>query len=48
MKTYKSSDLTHKRAEILEEARKRGVLIEERRTNGTVINTFKLELVKDE
>ena len=42
MKTYKASDLTHKRAEVMEEARKNGVLIEERRTNGVVIATFEL------
>ena len=44
MKTYKASDLTHKRSEVLTEARKNGVLIEERRTNGDVINTFELKL----
>mgnify|MGYP003661672895 CR=1 FL=1 len=40
MKTYKSSDLTHKRAEVLKAARENGVIIEERRSNGEVINEF--------
>lgn len=38
MKTYKSSDLIHKRAEAFEEAAKSGIIIEQRRTNGTVVN----------
>lgn len=42
MKAYKSSDLTHKRAEIFKEARGNNVLIEERRTNGEVVNQFVL------
>jgi hypothetical protein len=46
MKVYKASDLTHKRSEVLTEARKNGVLIEERRTNSEVINTFELKLIK--
>ena len=46
MKTYKASDLTYKRAEVMREAELNGVLIEERRTNGEVINTFILKLVK--
>lgn len=40
MKTYKSSDLTHKRAEVLKAAREDGVIIEERRSNGEVIETY--------
>ena len=40
MKTYKSSDLTHKRAEVLKAAREDGVIIEERRSNGEVISEF--------
>ena len=36
MKTYKSSDLTHKRAEVLKEAKANGVIIQERNTNGDV------------
>ena len=36
MKTYKSSDLTHKRAEVLREAKANGVIVEERNTNGEV------------
>ena len=40
MKTYKSSDLTHKRSEVLREARANGVIIEERNTNGDVRQEF--------
>jgi hypothetical protein len=36
MKTYKSSDLTHKRAEVLKEAKLNGAIIQERNTNGEV------------
>ncbi len=36
MKTYKSSDLTHKRAEVLKEAKANGVIIQERNTNGEI------------
>ena len=36
MKTYKSSDLTHKRSEVLKEAKARGVIIQECNTNGEV------------
>ena len=36
MKKYNSSDLTHKRAEVLEEAAKNGVIIQEKNTNGKV------------
>jgi len=42
MKKYKSSDLTHKRAEVLEEAAKNGVIIQELRTNGKVRREFVL------
>jgi len=38
MKTFKSSDLTNKRAEVFEEAAKNGVIIEMRKTNGDVIS----------
>lgn len=41
MKTYKSSDLTNKRTELIPEAQKNGVIIELRNTNGDV----KCELV---
>ena len=44
MKTYKSSDLTHKRAEVLKAAREEGVIIEERRSNGEVINEYTLRV----
>jgi len=40
MKTYKSSDLTHKRAEVLKEAKANGVIIQERNTNGDVREEF--------
>lgn len=36
MKTYKSSDLTHKRAEVLKEAKANGVIIQQLETNGDV------------
>lgn len=42
MKKYKSSDLTHKRAEVLKEARENGVIIQELRTNGEVIGELVL------
>lgn len=42
MKTYKSSDLTHKRAEVLRAAKKNGVIIQERRTNREVICEYVL------
>ena len=38
MKKYKSSDLTHKRAEVLKEAECSGVIIQQRRTNSEVIS----------
>jgi len=47
MKTYKSSDLTHKRAEVLKAAREEGVIIEERRSNGEVIEEYILITVSD-
>ena len=40
MKTYKSSDLTHKRAEVFKAAREGAVVIEERRSNGEGIETY--------
>ena len=42
MKTYKSSDLIHKRAEAFEEAESNGIIIEQRKTNGKVINKLVL------
>ena len=42
MKTYKSSDLTHKRAKVFEEAEKNGVIIQVRKTNGDVMKEFVL------
>ena len=40
MKTYKSSDLTHKRSEVLKEAKANGVIIQECNTNGEVRHGF--------
>jgi len=40
MKTYKSSDLTHKRAEVLKEAKENGVIIQQLETNGEVRAEF--------
>ena len=42
MKTYKSADLTHKRAEVFREAETNGVIIQQCRTNGEVIQEFVL------
>lgn len=42
MKTYKSSALTHKRAEVFAEARKAPVIINQCRTNGDIIEMFVL------
>ena len=42
MKTYKSSDLTHKRAEVLKEAKANGVIIQQLETNGAVREEFVL------
>ena len=40
MKTYKSSDLTHKRAEVLKEAEVGGVIIQQLETNGKIRKEF--------
>ncbi len=40
MKTYKSSDLTHKRAEVFKAAREEGVIIQALRSNGDLIEEF--------
>jgi hypothetical protein len=42
MKVYKSSDLTHKRAEVLKEAKANGVIIQQLETNGEVRQEFVL------
>ena len=42
MKAYKSSDLTHKRAEVLKEAAENGVIIQQLETNGVVRQEFVL------
>lgn len=44
MKTYKSSDLTHKRAEVLKEARNNGVVIQECNTNGEVRQEYVIQV----
>jgi hypothetical protein len=44
MKTFKSSDLTHKRAEVLNEAKANGVIIQECNTNGEVRCEYVLQL----
>ena len=44
LKIYKSSDLTHKRAEVLKEAKKGAVVIEKQLTNGDVDLEFVLLL----
>lgn len=46
MKRYKASDLSHKRAEVIKEAKANGVVIECRNTNGEVVN--ELLLIKNE
>ena len=47
MKTYKSSDLTHKRAEVLKEAKANGVIIQECNTNGDVRCEYVIILKED-
>lgn len=42
MKKYKSSDLTHKRAEVLKEAKLNGIIIQQLETNGQVRCEFLL------
>lgn len=42
MKVYKSSDLTHKRAEVLKEAAENGVIIQQLETNGNIRQEFVL------
>ena len=42
MKRYKSSDLTHKRAEVLKEAKANGVIIQQLETNGVIREEFYL------
>ena len=42
MKIYKSSDLTHKRAEVLKEAKANGVIIQQLETNGVIREEFYL------
>ena len=40
MNIYKSSDLTHKRAEVMREAEKHGVVVQMLETNGKVRKEF--------
>ncbi len=47
MKKYKSSDLTHKRAEVLKEANARGVIIQQLETNGDVRREFVILNIED-
>jgi len=47
MKKYKSSDLTHKRAEVLKEAELNGVIIQQLETNGKVRKEFVLVSLSD-
>ena len=42
MKTYKSSDLTHKRAEVFAESRIAPVIITQCRTNGDIMDMYVL------
>ena len=42
MMVYKSSDLTHKRAEVLKEARNAPVIINQCRSNGDILDVFVL------
>lgn len=44
MKAFKSSDLTHKRAEVMREAKANGVIIQELNTNGEVRCEYVLQL----
>ena len=48
MKTYKSADLTHKRAEVFREAETNGVIIQQCRTNGEVVQEFVLASADNE
>lgn len=42
MKKFKSSDLSHKRAEVMKAAEEYGAVIQEQRTNGEVKREFVL------
>lgn len=42
MKKYKSSDLIHKRSEVMREAEANGVIIQQCRTNGEVFQELVL------
>ncbi len=47
MKKYKSSDLTHKRAEVLKEANTNGAIIQQLETNGNVRRQFVILNIED-
>jgi hypothetical protein len=42
VKTYKFSDLTHKRAEVMQEVKQNGVILQQLERNGTVREEFVL------
>ena len=42
MKTFTASHLSHKPAEVFEEARTNGAVIQQKRTNGDVVEEFVL------
>ncbi len=48
MKTYKSSDLVHKRAEVMQEAEKGGVIIQRCNTNGDLVREFVMMKVDED
>ena len=47
MKTYKFSDLVHKRSEVMAEASTNGVILQRLETNGKVRDEFVLTKKKD-
>jgi len=47
MRIYKSRDLTHKRAEVMKEAKANGVIIQECNTNGDVRREYVITLKED-
>ena len=47
MKTYKFSDLVHKRSEVMTEAENHGVILQRLETNGKVRDEFVLTKKKD-
>ena len=47
MKKYKSSDLVHKRAEVMQEALDNGVIIQLCKTNGDVVDELVMKKKED-